>query len=222
MTIILRVVKMEENEKVTEDLAIENVPAHKRHGIAAEIYDWFDSVFYGLLIVTAVFVLITRTSTVDGTSMLPTLEDKQLLLVSDFAYTPAYNDIVVCWSDTLPNDNGGIGKAIVKRVIGLPGDTINIDYSAGTVTSNGETLKIPDKDGQLYEDGHMIKTLTKKDEGLGGDFIVPAGSLFVMGDNRNGSTDSRSRLIGFIDRRKIVGRAYLRIFPFDKFGGLYG
>lgn len=197
-------------------------PAYKRHGIAAEIYDWFDSIFYGLLIVTAVFVLITRTSTVDGTSMLPTLEDKQLLMVSNFAYTPAYNDIVVCWSDTLPNDKGGCGKAIVKRVIGLPGDTIHIDYHAGTITRNGVTLEFTQKDGQLYEDGHMIAAKTHTDEGQGGDFIVPAGELFVMGDNRNGSTDSRSRLVGFIDLRKVVGKAYLRMFPLDKFGGLYG
>ena len=215
---------MEENEILEQsgEPQTAEAPAHKRHGIAAEIYDWFDSVFYGLLIVTAVFVLITRTSTVDGSSMFPTLEDGQLLLVSDFAYTPGYNDIVVCWSDTLPNDKGGLGKAIVKRVIGLPGDTINIDYKAGTVTRNGETLSVTETDGQLFEDGHMINARTKTDEGQGGDFIVPADSLFVMGDNRNCSTDSRSRLIGFIDRRKVVGRAYLRIFPFDKFGGLYG
>ncbi len=215
---------MEENEILGQDEELQKAerPAYKRHGIAAEIYDWFDSIFYGLLIVTAVFVLVTRTSTVDGSSMVPTLEDKQLLLVSDFAYTPNYNDIVVCWSDTLPNDNGGIGKAIVKRIIGLPGDTIHIDYKAGTVTRNGVTLEITQQGDSLYEDGHMIAAKTRTDEGQGGDFIVPAGNLFVMGDNSNGSTDSRSRLIGFIDRRKVVGRAYMRIFPFDKFGGLYG
>lgn len=214
---------MEENEILTEneETVTEEAPAVKRHGIAAEIYDWFDSVFYGLLILTAVFILLTRTTSVDGTSMLPTLEDKQLLLVSDFGYTPAYNDIVVVWSDTLPKDDGEIGKAIVKRVIGLEGDTINIDFFAGTVTRNGEVLPIEEKDGILYEDGHMINALTRTDEGQGGDFIVPEGCLFVMGDNRNGSTDSRSRLIGFIDRRNVVGKAYLRVFPFDKFGGLY-
>lgn len=213
---------MNEEEKiVSEDVTAAEASKTKRHGIAAEIYDWFDSIFYGLLILTLVFVLVTRTTTVDGTSMLPTLEDKQLLMVSDFAYTPTYNDIVVVWSDTLPNANDGVGKAIVKRVIGLPGDTISIDYWAGTVTRNGEVLEITQKDGQLYEDGHMINDTTRTDEGLGGDFTVPEGCLFVMGDNRNGSTDSRSRLIGFIDRRNVVGKAYLRVYPFDTFGGLY-
>ncbi len=212
----------EEETAVSTEAEAVQMPKTKRHGIAAEVYDWFDSIFYGLLILTLVFVLVTRTTTVDGTSMLPTLEDKQLLLVSDFAYTPAYNDIVVVWSDTLPNDKDGYGKAIVKRVIGLPGDRISIDYWAGTVSRNGEVLEITEKDGVLYEDGHMINDTTRTDEGLGGEFTVPEGCLFVMGDNRNGSTDSRSRLVGFIDRRNVVGRAYLRVFPFDKFGGLYG
>ena len=211
----------EEEDIFADEETAAAAPETKRHGIAAEIYDWFDSIFYGLLILTLVFVLATRTTTVDGTSMLPTLEDKQLLMVADVAYTPAYNDIVVVWSDTLPNDNGETGKAIVKRVIGLPGDTISINYWMGTVTRNGELLEIEERGGQLYEDGHMINTPTNVDEGQGGEFTVPEGCLFVMGDNRNGSTDSRSRLVGFIDRRNVVGKAYLRIFPFDKFGGLY-
>lgn len=230
---------MEENEIITENGAVQTgdgTAAVKKHGIAAELYDWFDNIFYGLLLVLLVFVLITRTSSVDGDSMVPTLENGQLLLVSDFAYTPAYNDIVVCWTESeyLLNQNGEPGKAIVKRVIGLPGDTISIDYYEGKVFRNGELLPVTFTDekmtvvengkektvNKIYEDGHLIKDTTRLEEGRGGEFTVPEGSLFVMGDNRNNSTDSRSAIIGFIDRRYVVGRAYLRLFPFNKFGTL--
>jgi len=230
---------MEENEILTENEAVQTeggAPAVKRHGVLAEIYDWFDNIFYGLLIVLLVFVLITRTSSVDGDSMVPTLEDGQLLLVSDFAYTPAYNDIVVCWveSEYLLNQNGDPGKAIVKRVIGLPGDHISINYYDGTVSRNGEVLPVTFTDelmtvvengkektiSKIYEDGHLINDTTRLEEGRGGEFTVPEESLFVMGDNRNNSTDSRSAIIGFIDRRYVVGRAYLRLSPFGKFGTL--
>ncbi len=211
----------EEVMTAAESAETGELPKTKPYGIAADLYDWFDNIFYGLLILAFLFVLVTRTTSVDGTSMVPTLEDKQLLLVWDAGYEPAYNDIVVVWSDTLPNDKDGAGKAIVKRVIGLPGDTINIDYWAGTVKRNGEVLNITSRDGVLYEDGHMINDFTRTDEGQGGDFTVPENCLFVMGDNRNGSTDSRSRLIGFIDKRYVVGKAYFRLYPFDKLGGLY-
>ena len=190
-------------------------------GFGVEVCDWFDYLFHAVIIVMVVFTFLTRAATVDGTSMLPTLEDKQLLMISELGYEPEHNDIVVVWSGNLPNSDGSRGKAIVKRVIGLPGDHIQIDFSAGRVTRNGTELEVLTKDGQLYEDGHKINTLTNDDEFSSGDFTVPEGHLFVMGDNRNGSTDSRSYLIGYIERREVIGKAYLRFWPLDKFGGLY-
>ena len=200
----------EENEPQTENNS-------GNGGIAAEVYSWFDTILHALAIMVAVFTFFTRMSTVDGTSMLPTLEDKQQLMLTDIFYKPAYNDIVVVWSDFLPNDDGGRGKAIVKRVIGLPGDTINIDYENGRVSRNGVQLEVELKDGQLTEDGHPINSYTNLEEGSGGDFTVPEGKLFVMGDNRNGSTDSRSYLVGYVDDRNVVGKAYMRIWTFNTF-----
>lgn len=196
-------------------------PKEKPYTLGADLLDWFDTIIYSVLAIVVVFTFITRMSTVDGTSMVPTLEDGQHLMIENVFYTPAYNDIVVVYSEKLPNEDGGRGKAIVKRVIGLPGDQIEIDYAHGTVTRNGVTLEQEVKNGILYEDGHIINTYTNDEEGLGGSFTVPEGSLFVMGDNRNGSTDSRSYLVGYIDIRDIVGKAYLRVTPLDKFGGLY-
>ncbi len=190
--------------------------------VAAEVYSWFDTLFFPLVIIMTIFTFFVRMSRVDGTSMVPTLEDGQQLLISSFMYQPAYNDIVVVWAERLPNElTGTAGKAIVKRIVGLPGDKIKIDFSEGRIYRNGEMLDIVEKDGLLYEDGHIINDYTHWEEGLGGDFTVPEGYLFVMGDNRNGSSDSRHPWIGYIDERDVIGKAYLRVWPLNKISGLY-
>lgn len=197
-------------------------PVSKPFSFAAEVYGWVDWLLYSVLAIVVVFTLFTRMSTVDGTSMLPTLEDGQKLMITDFFYEPAYNDIIVVWADKLPNDDDGYGKAIVKRVIGLSGDTISIDFARGRVSRNGIELDIETRgEDILYEDGHKINSMTRAEEGLGGEFTVPDGCIFVMGDNRNGSTDSRSPFVGYVDKHNIIGKAYFRILPFDKIGGLY-
>ncbi|MBR5088735.1 MAG: signal peptidase I [Ruminiclostridium sp.] len=190
----------------------------KTGGVAGALYSWYDTLMHAFLAVVVIFLFLTKMSTVDGQSMEPTLLDQQRLMVTDFLYTPAYNDIVVVWAPDLPTDGDDNGKAIVKRVVGLPGDTISIDYINGRVSRNGELLPIEVNDGILYEDGHMINTYTNYEEGQGGEFTVPENHIFVMGDNRNNSTDSRSRMVGFVDMREIVGKAYLRVWPLDKIG----
>lgn len=193
----------------------------KNGGIAGEVFSWFDSVIHTLIIAILVFTFLSRAATVDGDSMLPTLEDRQLLMTESLFYEPDYNDIVVVWAEGIPGENGNYGKPIVKRVIGLAGDQISIDYLQGYVYRNGEQLPLTVKDNTLYEDGHTINTYTNYEEGLGGEFTVPEGCVFVMGDNRNNSTDSRSKMVGYVDKRNIMGKVYLRIWPIDKFGGLY-
>ncbi len=191
--------------------------------IAAEVYSWFDTLFFPLVIIMAIFTFFVRMSRVDGPSMEPTLLDGQQLFISGFMYEPSYNDIVVVWAEKLPSElNGDPGKAIVKRVIGLPGDKIRIDYDAGRIYRNGEILEIVEKDGVLYEDGHVINDYTKWEEGLGGTFTVPAGNLFVMGDNRNNSSDSRHPWIGYIDVRDVIGKVYLRVWPLNEIKWLCG
>ena len=208
------------SEAVTE--ASENntdeIPAKKR--IAAEIIDWFDTVVTSIVAIIVVFALITRLSTVDGPSMLPTLQDQERLMITDFCYTPAHNDIVVVWTDNLFNEmTNDWGKAIVKRVIGLPGDTIRIDTAEGAVYRNGEKLETEEIDGTIYEDGHMIFDYTTEVYDM--EVTVPEGHVFVMGDNRTNSADSRDGRIGFVDMNYIIGKAYLRVAPFERFGGLY-
>lgn len=183
---------------------------------ANEVFDWLESVLTAVVTIVLVFTFIIRINTVDGTSMEPTLMGGQKLVVSDLFYTPGYNDIVIVQAAELDG-----GKPIVKRVIGLPGDTIKIDFTAGTVYRNGEPLVIEIKDGFLYEDGHKIETATNLSQDMisGKEYTVPENSYFVMGDNRNNSKDSRLlSVIGFIDKNYIAGRALFSIFPFSTFG----
>lgn len=188
------------------------------HSAANEVFDWMESILTAIVAIVLIFTFIIRINTVEGTSMDPTLEGGQKLLVTDLFYTPDYNDIVIVQAANLDG-----GKPIVKRVIGLPGDTVRIDFEAGIVYRNGEALPIEVIDNQLYEDGHKIKTYTtlRQDMQSNQDYVVPEDSYFVMGDNRNNSKDSRLfSAIGFIDKNYIAGRAIFSIFPFDTFGAI--
>ncbi len=192
----------------------------KKGNLAAEIFDWFDTILCSVIAVIVIFTFFTRLSSVDGSSMNPTLEDKERLLISSVGYTPKHNDIVVVWAENLINDEGGLGKAVVKRVVGIGGDKIRIDFDEGIVYRNDEALPLEVKDGFLYEDGHTINDYTRRPLDYEGEVTVPEGYVFVLGDNRNNSRDSRDNAIGLVDERLIAGRVYLRVAPFDKFGGV--
>lgn len=210
--------------KSTRHLEIQQKAAEKKetvenvHTAANEIFDWMESILMAIIAIVLVFTFIVRINTVDGESMLPSLVPGQKLLVTDLFYSPDYNDIVIVQAAQLDG-----GKPIVKRVIGLPGDTIMIDFFSGTVYRNGTALDIETVGGVIYEDGHAINTLTNlnQDMASGKEYVVPEGKYFVMGDNRNNSKDSRLlSVIGFIDENYIAGHAIFSIFPFDSFGFL--
>lgn len=186
------------------------------HTAANEVFDWLESILTAVITIVLIFTFIIRINTVDGDSMNPTLTAGQKLVVSDLFYTPDYNDIVIVQAAKLDG-----GKPIVKRIIGLPGDTIKIDFESGTVYRNGTALTLETRGGIIYEDGHAINTVTtlRQDMLSNVDYTVPEGSYFVMGDNRNNSKDSRLlSVIGFIDKNYIAGRAIFSIFPFNTFG----
>ena len=167
-----------------------------------EAYDWIQSLISALLICVLVFVFVIRIMDVNGSSMVPTLKNGDKVLVSGLLYEPDRGDIVVFKKDSY-NDN----KALVKRVIAVAGDTVNIDFDNGIVYVNGEAIE------EAYLDGSTNNKL---------DFIgpqtVPENCLFVMGDNRNASTDSRDKRIGMVDKRLVIGKVLLVIYPFSSFG----
>ena len=169
-----------------------------------EAYDWIQSLISALLICVLVFVFVIRIMDVNGSSMVPTLKNGDKVLVSGLLYEPDRGDIVVFKKDSY-NDN----KALVKRVIAVAGDTVNIDFDNGIVYVNGEAIE------EAYLDGSTNNKL---------DFIgpqtVPENCLFVMGDNRNASTDSRDKRIGMVDKRLVIGKVLLVVYPFSGFGGV--
>ena len=166
-----------------------------------EVYDWIQCLITALIICVLIFVYFIRVIDVVGTSMLPTLQHGNKMLVSGFLYKPKYGDVVVFKADSYDPD-----KALVKRVIAVGGDDINIDFDKGIVYVNGEPIEEP-----------YINELTKTKLDFIGPKEVPEGCVFVMGDNRNASTDSRDSRIGMVDSRLILGKVYFVLFPLDDF-----
>ena len=193
---------MDEKKNRKKKTAKEQVPPEVQ--ARREAYDWIQSLISALLICVLVFVFVTRIMDVHGTSMVPTLHNGDKVLVSGLFYEPARGDIVV-FKKASYDDN----KALVKRVIAVEGDVVNIDFDRGIVYVNGEAVE---------EDYIDVLTTTKID--FIGPQTVPENCLFVLGDNRNASTDSRDKRIGMVDKRLVIGKALMIIYPFDHFGGV--
>lgn len=168
------------------------------------LYEWVQCIVTALVTCILIFVFLGRTIEVQGPSMQQTLTEGDRLIVSNFLYTPKYGDIVVLRKQSFKED------PIIKRVIATEGQTVDIDFEAGIVYVDGVALK---------ED--YTASLTYDPEDFVGPVEVPEGHIFVMGDNRNHSTDSRDSRIGVIDRRYVIGKALMRITPLSKFGSLY-
>ena len=179
----------------------------------ADAYEWVSSLVYAVLAMLVLNLFVFRSITVDGPSMNDTLQDQDKVIATNFFYTPDYGDIVIVQADRLVNSATGLyGEPIIKRVIGLEGDVIRFDFEKGEVYRNGELLE---------ED--YIKDLTHLAlySASGVDYVVPEHCVYVMGDNRNNSRDSRDQVyVGYVDTDLILGKAILRVFPFDGFGVL--
>jgi signal peptidase I len=160
-------------------------------------FAWLHSMVYAWVICIFLFTFAGRHITVNGTSMIPTLHDRDHLIISDFIYTPKHGDVVVVRKLTF-ND-----EPIVKRIIAMEGQTVDIDFDTGTVYVDGVELDEP------YINERMERTYTTIEFPL----TVPESHIFVMGDNRNRSADSRDPRIGLIDEADILGKAYVIIWP---------
>ena len=170
-----------------------------------EIYEAFHDFVWILSFVTVLFVFAIRLVGVDGSSMYPTLYDHDYLLLASNVIDSNYKsgDIVVL-SKSIPEVPQLDQTPIVKRVIATEGQTIDIDFSTGRVSVDGEMLNEP----YIYQ-----PTYRNYEYGLTYPATVPEGCVFVMGDNRNNSTDSRYAPIGMVDTRYIMGTVLFRIFP---------
>ncbi|NCC87021.1 MAG: signal peptidase I [Clostridia bacterium] len=173
------------------------------HPTVLKVYEWAGTFVSSFVVVFILVAFIFRTASVSGSSMVPTLESGDKLIVSNLVSNYGYGDIVVVCQPNFLNEN------LIKRVIAVGGDTVDIDFVQGIVYINGKKID------ELY-----INTMTnlKPSDSLDFPLVVPQGFLFVMGDNRNASLDSRSQSIGLIDERYIFGKAYFRILPFGEWG----
>ncbi|HJB53081.1 MAG TPA: signal peptidase I [Candidatus Oscillibacter pullicola] len=163
-----------------------------------DLYEWAQALVCSVLAVVLLFTFVIRLIGVDGHSMVPTLQDGDRLLVLNAMLDSnyQYGDIVVLRKDTF------LEEPIVKRVIATEGQTVDIDFVSGAVYVDGELLE---------ED--YINEPTYVEEGTEFPLTVPEGSIFVMGDNRNHSSDSRSSDLGTVDIRYVIGKAVFLLFP---------
>lgn len=166
--------------------------------LAATVFDWLGSLFMALVVVLLIMTFGFRIIDVDGKSMEPTLIDSDKVVITDLFYTPHDGDIVIIsHAEEYP-------KPLVKRVIATAGQELRLDYENNAVYVDGKKLDEP------YIQGMTVSGDTPVEE-LNG--IVPEGKVFVMGDNRSISLDSRYRQIGFIDESYIIGKAQLDVIP---------
>ena len=181
-------------------------PTVLKRPAGAELFEWLQMVLICVVGAVIAFNCVVRLSVVNGHSMDPTLEHGELMLVWSLGYEPSHGDVVVLNKTTAHF----LGEAaIVKRVIALEGQSVDIDYGTGTVYVDGEALEEDYTLEEMYQKGgHMSGT----------HFEVPEGEIFVMGDNRNGSTDSRDDRLGTIHEDYVLGKAVCAIWPIGKIG----
>lgn len=168
----------------------------------AGVFDSVSIIISAVCIVAVAFIFFVRTVGVSGNSMYPTLHDKDRIILTAFA-APHNGDVVVTCQ---PSSVSYIEPTLVKRIIATEGQTVDIDFNKGIVYVDDKALDEP----YINEPTHDV-------ENFGGKITVPEGYVFVMGDNRNASTDSRDSRVGFIRDDYILGKALIRVKPFGKF-----
>jgi len=182
-------IEMETNE--------DDEPQVKVTRVRMELYDWLQCIVTAIICGVLIFIFIGRTIGVDGRSMNKTLQHNDRVIISNLFYTPDNGDIIVFRSPAEQFEH-----PLVKRVIATAGQTIDINFENGNVFVDGVLLDEP-----------YINTVTTTMHDFTKPYTVPRGHVFVMGDNRNSSTDSRDNVVGPVDTRYILGKVLFILIP---------
>ncbi len=178
----------------------------KIDGAMSSFYDWIRCILFAISIVVVCLIFLFRLVDVEGSSMNNTLTTNDKVVVTNLFYTPHNNDIIVI------SHGASYDKPLIKRVIATEGQSINLDYENERIIVEGTVLDEPYINGTTFGGNYADYEIPE---------VVPEGKIFVMGDNRAVSKDSRSYEIGLIDVDSVIGKAQFVILPFNHFGYLY-
>lgn len=165
----------------------------KRIKLVAGLYEWLDNILFAVVFVIILLTFVFKTYTVEGTSMLPTYKTGDYVFALSLFYSPQQGDVVII------DSSNNLGKPLIKRVVATEGQTVVIDAN-GTITVDGLVY--------VYDGAMNINNVRGN---MSYPLVVPEGFIFVMGDNRGNSLDSRSSTVGCIDARCVVGKAIYTI-----------
>lgn len=184
---------------------MENKSAAPAKGVKT-LYEWLEEIVIALSVVILIFTFLFRVVTVTGQSMEPNYVEGEKLIVTNLGHSIEQGSVVVI--------TNVLNEPIIKRVIATEGQTVDIDYTTGVVYVDGEAV---DETAFGVENGSTTRPYSSY-EALVFPQTVPKGCVFVLGDNRRVSNDSRYADIGMVDVRHILGEAVFTLYPFDRFG----
>ena len=198
-----------QNDAVLRETDIKETSEENGESLKDFVFDWIEVLVHAIIVVVICFSFIFRIATIDGPSMMNTLIDGERVIITNLFYEPKAGDIVVI-SRNKENSTQTMNASntpIIKRIIATEGQTVNIDFDAGIVYVDGVALDEP-----------YTRTPTNRFYDIKFPVTVDEGCVFVLGDNRKDSIDSRDSSIGMIDTRYILGHAVFRVFPLNKMG----
>lgn len=198
-------ISIQDSDEIAENGKLK-IAVSNPDGAVAGIFDWIRCIIFAIAIVIVCLTFVFRLVNVDGSSMFDTLSSDDKVIVTNFMYTPKTNDIVVI------SHGAQYANPIIKRVIATEGQSVKLDYENDRIIVDGIVIEEPYIDGSSFSGNIGDNEIPD---------VIPDGKIFVMGDNRKVSMDSRSTKIGLIDVDDVIGKAQFVAFPFDHFGYLY-
>ena len=208
----------EETETTTEETETEEKPPFSPKAMFNDVMEILETVLTSVFVILLIFSYLARPVTVEGSSMNPTLTDGDRLAMFRLCYTPKKGDIVVVNNDesgqvfgadgSIISTGYSLNECIIKRIIAVAGEEIDIDTTEGHVYI----------DGQLQDEPYINEITLTNDGAFTFPITIPEGYVFVMGDNRNHSTDSRSPAVGLVPVEKVLGTTYFRYSPGSTLG----